>query len=223
MTSATRLPWGSLNREHIIRAALNIARTEGVNALSIRRLAADLGASRMSLYRHIPDKDALLDLVASAIAEHELGIPDPDDGTWDQRLTELAHAMRRQLLAYPGLVELLTTRSNTSTGGLRLAEAILDILYTAGFEQQDAARYYLIFVDITLGRVHRELHGDVVAPKRTSNLLAAASKTPDEFPTIDRTSSALKDIDQDDIFNAELDLLINGIRAATRPAARALE
>jgi TetR/AcrR family transcriptional regulator, tetracycline repressor protein len=214
MSSASRLPRGSLSTERIVAAALEIARTDGVDAVSIRRLAAHLGAARMSLYRHIPDKDTLLGMVANAVAENEIDIPDPRDGTWDQRLRELARSMRRQLQAYPGLVDLLATRGNTGVGGLRLVESILQILYGAGVTESQAARYYLVFIDIIVGRVHREVHGDVVAPARTGQLLAAAARRTDEFPLLARTRAHLEKLTPADIFEAELDLLVDTIGRA---------
>jgi AcrR family transcriptional regulator len=65
-----RRTWGSLGRAQIVAAALDIVRTEGLPALTIRRVAAELDASRMGLYRHVPNKQALIDLVMDAIAEH---------------------------------------------------------------------------------------------------------------------------------------------------------
>jgi AcrR family transcriptional regulator len=53
-----RRPWGGLGRAQIVDAAMEIARAEGIEALTIRRLATEVGASRMALYRHVPDQDS---------------------------------------------------------------------------------------------------------------------------------------------------------------------
>ncbi|MFI6738315.1 TetR/AcrR family transcriptional regulator [Nonomuraea sp. NPDC050451] len=148
-----RRAWGSLSQAQIVSVALEIARAEGMEALTIRRLAADLGASRMALYRHVADKDALVDLVMNAIAEHDLVPPGIDEGPWPHRLRLLAAAMRRQLAAYPGMVDVLMTRANHGPGALHLVETILEILADAGLDERQAAGHYMIFIDLVPGRV----------------------------------------------------------------------
>jgi len=70
-----------LTPERIVRAAVTIADRDGVDALSMRRIAAELGAGVMSLYRHVPGKDELVDLVVDAVfGEHPL--PDPVPADW---------------------------------------------------------------------------------------------------------------------------------------------
>lgn len=142
------LPWGTLNREQIVAAGLDIARDEGLEALSIRRPADRLGVSRMALYRHISDKDDLLDLVADAIADRDLPVPAADEGPWEDRLRTLAHAMRSQLLAYQGLTDLVLTRGNRGPSVLKLTEAIPVILEDAGFDAHWAARYYQSVIEV---------------------------------------------------------------------------
>jgi AcrR family transcriptional regulator len=215
MTS--RRPWGSLTRAQIVAAALDIARKEGLQALTIRRLAADLGASRMALYRHVADKDALIDLVMDAIAEHEVVSPADHGGPWPERLRRLAVSMRRELAAYPGLAELLMTRVNHGPGALRAVETLLGILADAGLDERDAARYYLLFIDLVLGRIHRELHGDPVDRHRTASLLAIAHELGD-FPHLAAAEPHLRAMTSEDIFHAEIDMLIAAIGQSVRQA-----
>jgi len=210
-----RRPWGSLDRAHIVDAALELARTEGLAALTIRRLATEVGASRMALYRHVPDKEALLDLVANAIAEHHVIPEEALHGPWPARLRLLAAAMRRELLAYPGFADLIMTRSNHGPGGLRIAETILDILFAAGLDEPTSARYYLIVVDIVLGRAHRESYGDPTSPRRNAELYAAAEEQPDA-PRLRALLPHLRAIESEELFAAELDLLVAAISAAAQ-------
>ncbi|MEV0390301.1 TetR/AcrR family transcriptional regulator C-terminal domain-containing protein [Nonomuraea sp. NPDC050643] len=208
-----RRAWGSLSQAQIVAAALEIARTEGVEALTIRRLAADLGASRMALYRHVADKDALVDLVMNAIAEHDVVPPGIDEGPWQERLRSLAAAMRRQLAAYPGMVAVLMTRANHGPGALNLVEAILTILGDAGLGDRQAARHYLIFIDLVLGRLHRELHGDPIDRHRTASLLALAGEGGDH-PRLRAAEPHLRAVTAEEVFDAELNMLIAAIAAA---------
>ncbi|MEV5888670.1 TetR/AcrR family transcriptional regulator [Nonomuraea fuscirosea] len=211
-----RRPWGSLERAQILDAAIELARREGVEALTIRRLAAEVGASRMALYRHVSDKDMLLDLVADAVAARQV-IPDEAlRGPWEERLRHLAHSMRKVLRAYPGLIDRAMGRAVTGPGGLRIADTIADILLEAGLDDKAAARFFLIFVDMVFGRVQREVHGDPTAPERNAELFVAAesSQGTDRLRTL---LPSLRQVMPEEIFDVELDIVIGAIRAAARP------
>jgi AcrR family transcriptional regulator len=209
----TRRSWGSLSRDQIVVAALHIARREGLEALTIRRLAADLDASRMALYRHVADKDALVTLVLNAIAEQSVpSLPPPGDGPWETRLRRLAHSLRDELRAYPGVIEVLMTRYNHGPGALRAVDSILEILADAGLTTQDAARYYVVFIDLVFGRVHREVHGDPVDPERTASLLRSAREH-GALPHIRAAESELRAVTAEQIFATELDMLVHAIAA----------
>ncbi|PZF84623.1 TetR/AcrR family transcriptional regulator [Jiangella anatolica] len=207
-----RRPWGSLERTQIVDAAIAIAREEGLEALTVRRLAADVGASRMALYRHVPDKDALLDLVANEIAARYVIPDDALDGPWDQRLRALAGSMRTVLRQYPGFAGRMMDRANAGPGGVRIAETIADVLLAAGLGAEAAARYYLIVVDLVFGRVQRELTGDPTAPRRNAGLFEAAEASPDAA-RLKALLPGLRAVTADEVFAAELDMLVGAIRA----------
>ncbi|TDV54195.1 TetR/AcrR family transcriptional regulator [Actinophytocola oryzae] len=206
---------GSLSREQIVAAALRIARTDGLDALTIRRLATDLGASRMALYRHVADKDALVALVLDVVAEQSVPPLPPSDGPWEDRLRRLAHSLRDELGAYPGLIDMLMTRYNHGHGGLRAVDTMLEIMTDAGLGSADAARYYMVFIDIVFGRLHRESHGDPVSPERTAGLLARAGER-DDLPHVRAAESAMRAVTAEQIFETELDMLVDAITAAAR-------
>jgi AcrR family transcriptional regulator len=208
-----RRAWGTLNRAKILDAALRIAREEGMGALTIRRLAAELGASRMALYRHVADKDELLALVTDAIAEHEVVPPGIDEGPWDRRLRLLAAGIRRELAAYPGLADIATTRVQHGPGALRTVELTLDILAEAGLDERQAARHYMIFLDLVLGRIQREVHGDPADLHRAASLDATDL---DPGPRLRAAEPHLRSITADEIFDAELDMLVHAIERAAR-------
>jgi AcrR family transcriptional regulator len=215
-----RRAWGSLTRSDIVASAVDLARREGLEALTIRRLAAEMGAGRMSLYRHVPDKNALLDLVANEIAERSVIPPEALTGPWQERLLHLAHGMRDQLTTYPGFAELIMVRSNHGPGGLRIAETILEILDLAGLTADDSARFYLMFVDIVLGRAHRETYGDPTSPRRNADLFKAAAQS-DQAPRLRELTPRLREVATDQVFDDELDMIIQAIEArAAKPKAR---
>lgn len=210
--AAARRSWGSLSQSDIVATAVDLARREGLDALTIRRLAAEIGAGRMSIYRHVPDKDALLDLVANAIAEQHVIPAAALTGPWQDRLRRLARGMRTQLTAFPGFAELIMTRSNHGPGGLRIAETILDILALADLDADGCARFYLVFIDIVLGRAHRESHGDPTTARRNAELFEAAAHS-DDTPRLRELTPRLRRMTPDQVFDAELDMIIAAIKA----------
>jgi AcrR family transcriptional regulator len=209
--ASTRRAWGSLTREQIVRGALAIARRDGVDALTIRNLAAEVGASRMALYRHVPDKEALLDLAAGAIAEADLPGIVGGDGDWETQLRRLARTLRERLHEYPGLAELLLRRANASPAGLALADYGVSSLRRAGLGPDEAARGYIAFFDVVLSRVHREVTAGEEGPEQRLHPQVEAAD-PDSLPQLADLLSHLEALGPDDIFETELDLMIAGLR-----------
>ncbi|HEU5029583.1 MAG TPA: TetR/AcrR family transcriptional regulator C-terminal domain-containing protein [Spirillospora sp.] len=78
--------------------------------------------------------------------------------------------MRRELGAYPGTIDALVTRGNHGPGALRLVETILATLADAGLDERAAVRYYPVFINLVLGRMHREAHGDPIDRHRNASL-----------------------------------------------------
>ncbi|MEU3550314.1 TetR/AcrR family transcriptional regulator C-terminal domain-containing protein [Streptomyces longwoodensis] len=215
--SRERRAWGSLSRDQIVACGLRIARAEGMQALTVRRLASELGASRMALYRHVPNKDGLLELVMDAIAEYDILPPGLEEGPWEERLRRLAADIRRELSAHPGLIDILMTRAHHGQGALRLVDGLLGILADAGLSERQAVRHYLVFVDLVLGRLHRELHGDPVNHHRTASPTALAEQAGD-YARLRAAVPYLLELSPEQVFQDELDMLVLSIRAATRPA-----
>ena len=99
MTAAVRRPYGELDRARVVASLHNLARRVGVRGVTMRDLAAELGAAVPSVYYHVPGKQAALDLLAESVLAE---IPVPETGPWDSRLIELYCAAREVILAVPG-------------------------------------------------------------------------------------------------------------------------
>ena len=125
-----------LSVEAIVHAALAVIGEEGLGKLSMRRVAARLDVEAMSLYRHVANKDALLD----AVHDHLLGlVPRPDgQGPWDVQVIDAATAFRDVLYAHPRCVPLLATRAAVTPAGLALVEAGVRRLEEAGWDEEEA-------------------------------------------------------------------------------------
>src|SRR3954467_12682736 len=101
-----------LTRERVIEAALGVMDTEGLDAVTMRRVGRELGVEAMSLYNHVRDKDDILD----GIAEEGLGeFEVPSAEAWDEAARAAAREFRRLLLAHPGVMTLLTERDKPFT------------------------------------------------------------------------------------------------------------
>jgi TetR/AcrR family tetracycline transcriptional repressor len=120
-----------LSREKILEAAVGVVDAEGLDALTMRRLAEELGVEAMSLYRYVESKDDLLDgLHATILAELE--VPDLK-GPWREVLRELARAFRRTLAAHPKALLLFATRPAVAPGAVEHVERAVQLLVDAGF------------------------------------------------------------------------------------------
>ena len=114
------------SREEITAAAIGIADREGLDAVSMRRVAADLGTGAASLYRYLDTRDDLLDLMIDATgAEYVLGEP---DGDWLAGLLEVGEQARAIIRRHPWLASLIITRPVLGPNGLALLEHVLAVL-----------------------------------------------------------------------------------------------
>ena len=129
----------NLSRDSIVAAALRIADEEGLERASFRRIAEELDVTPMALYRHVENKDDLLDGMADRIYA---GLPVPEaDGDWWAELVALARSTRRALLRHPSAVTLFA-RPLPGPHGERLADALLATLRRAGFDKGEAAELH---------------------------------------------------------------------------------
>jgi len=126
-----------LTRDLIVDAALALLERDGLQGLSMRRLAQELGTGAASLYWHIGSKDELLDLVLDR-AIGELTVPQPDAEHWQEQLAQLALEGRAVLKRHRDLARLSLGRIPTGPNLMRMSEAMLAIL-RAGLPDRVAA------------------------------------------------------------------------------------
>jgi len=115
-----RGPQPAYTLDQIADAAIRIADTEGLEALTMRRLATEIGAGAMSLYRYVPSREMLLDGVVEAVVDELYGDPDVHmeaSHGWQDYLHRLAHGVRRIALAHPAVFPLVATRPRRTGRG----------------------------------------------------------------------------------------------------------
>src|SRR5262245_4902557 len=121
-----------LTRDAILDAAIELLDRDGMTGLSMRRLGTAVGVEAMSLYHHIPNKEALLDGIHERILL-TLDAP-PHARTWQAFVRHQALALHRALLAHPNAIPLFATRPAATTASVQRLERYLEVLSRAGFK-----------------------------------------------------------------------------------------
>ena len=134
-----------ISRDAIVAAAIRLLDREGLAALSMRRLAEELGTGAASLYWHVGSKDGLLDLVLDQVIG-EQQVPDPDPERWQEQLKDVARAQRRISLRHPYVVRISIGRIPMGPNALRYSERVLAILRAGGLPPRLAVQGYLLLI-----------------------------------------------------------------------------
>jgi AcrR family transcriptional regulator len=145
-----------LNRARIVAAAIDLIEREGADAVSMRRIAADLGVGVMSLYNHVPNKAALLDGVAEAVLS-EIEFTDDPSAHWTDRVRAQARAFRQIAHHYPRSTMVVVSRQLQSPAGVLPVEHALATLLAAGFDGREAVQLLRMFVAYIVGSLLREV------------------------------------------------------------------
>jgi AcrR family transcriptional regulator len=203
-----------LSRTRVAAAALALADREGLDALSMRRLASELGIGTMTLYGHVKDKDELLDaMVEQATAELdrvELS------GSWQDALRTLMRAIRQTLARHPSGLHLRVKGPLLNASALRVTEAGMQILERAGFDKASAAHAYRALFLYTFGFASFNSPPDPEARKRQTRS-ALLALPPDEFPALSSAAQeAAETMAGDEPFEFGLDRLLDGLEALLR-------
>lgn len=177
-----------ITRELLIRTALEIVDRDGLDALSMRRLGAELGVDPMTAYRHLPNKEALLDGVMEAVVA-EIDLEVDESLPWQDQLRQLIGADMRTMLAHPNVLPVLARRPLTTPGSLRLVERAFQIMADAGIPLCDAALATNAVGMVTSSLALAISESQLKDPRPTADETAAlfASLPRDEFPRIVET------------------------------------
>lgn len=170
-----------LSREALARAALEMLDRDGLDGLSMRRLAEGLGVGTMTLYGHVRSKDELLDLAMDAAAGG--GRPAPRDGPWRDQLRELMHGAHDNLNAHPGLLAVRMTRPIVRPDSLRFGEHGMRILQSAGFDPGEAAQAFRLLFTYVFGYAGFSPRATADEARRQA-ATAIAGLPPDDYPSL---------------------------------------
>ena len=202
-----------LHRDTIVAAAVTLADRAGLDALSMRKLADEVGCGTMSLYNHVDDKDDVL----AAMVEHVLADRAPatdglDEQAWRPRLRAIAVDLRR-VLADHRWVSDLWNRAFPGPVRTSLMEEVLATLRRGGFSPRMAHHGFHAFDLYVVGFAHQEATFTIGLEDPEATMRAFLDQTPaDRFPaTVEHVMLHAEDAVPDDDFTFMLDLLLDGL------------
>ena len=207
-----------ITREHILEGALGLLDRDGLDGLSMRRLAAHLGIGTMTLYGYFESKEELLDGLVEAEVER-LSRVETGDG-WKEGLRRMMVEIRRAHIEHPAIVELRYRRPLISRDSLRMTEVAMCLLRDAGFDKRSAARAYRSLFVYTFG--YSAFGPDSRREAERSATLGALRALPaEEFPCLrDAAEEAADSTTDDTLFELGLDCLLDGLEAKLRSGTR---
>jgi AcrR family transcriptional regulator len=202
-----------LTRARIVAAAIGVADTDGLPAVSLRRVAAELAAGPMRIYRYVEAKDELLDLmVDAAYGEIDVG---PPAGDWRSGLRALAGSIQAVAVRHPWLVGLLGAHPPYGPNGLRLTEHALSVFDGLGLDAATVTRAVSAVTAYVTGYVQLEFlptlpRRPAPDPSELAGYLQRITATGD-YPTVTRIFTELGQPDVQEAFAAGLELVLDGI------------
>jgi AcrR family transcriptional regulator len=207
-----------LTRERVVAEALAVIAEDGVQALTMRALAARLGVVPGALYHHVRNKDQLQDLLLDGVLA-ELDCHLDRSLPWTERIKLLAHRLREVLEDHPGVAAILKTRDPLGPHSLALAEAFLSPLQTAGFGDREAGLAFFLLLDYTIGfavssptSVNEQRVGDAAIRAQLHQFFR--SLPPGRFPALVALGEHVWLDNRDERFTAGLQVLVDGLEHA---------
>lgn len=222
--AAGELPWWQkgrvlrrrlLSADRIVDGALAIIDRDGLGALSMRHLGQELGSGATSLYWHVANREALLDLIVDRLLEEvdqEVRL-DPA-AQWRAQVAAFARTLRRVLARHASAAALLGSRVPVGPAGVRVMERMLTVLAAAGFRGQQQALAYGAVTGYAVGQAVLQLRAGS-QPQQLGALLEAAPRN--RFPNVAQHASELAAITDEDEFEYGLQRMLDGLENEVRP------
>ncbi len=205
-TKSARVARGSVTIDDVEETALRIADAEGLEALSMRRLASELGLGVMTLYGHVRTKDELIERITErAIAELTV----PSGGAWTEQLEQLFTNLRALLLAHPAVLYADAARPVSGPGALRSADAALGMLRSGGLDGEHAVAGMSTLIAYTFGSAMFRLHQTTDGHEDYSKHIRGVD--PEHLPNVAAVAPHLLSRGSEAEFAVGLRLIIDGL------------
>ncbi|MFE6049997.1 TetR/AcrR family transcriptional regulator C-terminal domain-containing protein [Kitasatospora sp. NPDC056446] len=204
-----------LSEDAVVDAALEILASQGVEAVTMRKVAAALDTGPASLYVYVSGREGLLQAMQERIVA-AVELEAPDAGRWRDQVHELLARLRRAFIAHPGIAATAIAAPPRSEATVRLLENQLGILLAGGLAPQDAAWAVDIFATLVN---HSAIEADarLAAPRDRADELYErfTALPPERFPLITAHAAQLVTGDSETRFHAAVDAVIDGLLART--------
>lgn len=206
------MPRQGLNRRKVLEAALRVVDDHGLDELTMRRLALELGVEAPSLYKHIAGKPDILDGITELVYK-EIDFAEIT-GSFRQRVTGYSQVFRSTLLRHPNAVPLVAMRPVTGQHTIVLVEAVLAEMHALGFEPQEGRKFLNVAVAFIVGHALAE----VGAGRSSFEDVVEARRDLDEvlFPNV-VASLATHPVNHDAEFEIGINLIVDAIEGAAAP------
>ena len=219
-TVSSAKPRSRLNRERVLSAAIAHADAGGLEALTMRRLAEELGVAPMALYRHVANRDDLIDGMVDVVFG-QIDLPSSGDD-WKAAMRQRAISVRDVLSRHRWAIGLMESRANPGPANLRHHDAVIGSLRSGGFDMASVAHAYSVLDSYIYGFALTKMNlpfesGDDVAE------IAQTMLEPfpvDEYPNLVAfiTEHAMKPgYDYGDEFEYGLDAILDGLERGLEP------
>jgi AcrR family transcriptional regulator len=211
----------TLSREAIVDAALRVLDDEGLDAVTMRRVAQELDTGGASLYAHVDGKDDLIELVRDRVIG-EVRIPDPDPDHWQEQVKACVREMRRVMVAHRDIAR--ASRANIPLGpnALSAMDRILAVMRAADLPDQVVAwAADLLGLFATAIAIEDSSYAARLTPEEMARYLAELgeyvhSLPADRFPNIAALAGPMTSGDGDERFEFGLDVLVAGLAAQAK-------
>jgi AcrR family transcriptional regulator len=217
-TRAARRRRDPISKEAIVAAAIRLMDAEGFDALSMRRIAEELGTGAASLYWHVGSKDGLLDLVFDELIG-EVSVPDPDPPRWREQVKDLARAQRAGTLRHPYVVRVSIGRIPMGPNALVFSERTLAILRAGGLPPDLAVRGSHLLISTVNGFTIDETGVSGTGPEGAAPAADAAAAAgaylatlpSARFPNLVSLAAEYSKSDRDEQFELLIDIFVDGL------------
>lgn len=192
---------------------MKLLREDGLDAVSMRRVADRLGVAPNSIYAHVADKAALVDELIDAMLG---GVPTPTDDGWRARIERVMRDSRRELLRHPDLVPFALVRQSVGPNALRLGEVSLSALREAGLEGPAAVTGLQVLLVHTIGSAAFET-GRAQDPEPAARRRRGRERAADFGGVTAELSEPISRWSGDEVFERGLGWLLDGLVSTSRP------
>jgi TetR/AcrR family tetracycline transcriptional repressor len=224
VTPATKTPARErLSRDAIVAGAIELADREGIDAVTIRRLASDHSVTPMALYWHFTDKDAVFDGIAERIYG-AVEVPSAGEAAWEVELRSVLDALLAAIRPHPLIADLLAPRIMKSEPGLLLSERVIGLLRAGGFSPARASQTAMFLLCSIVILVTSQPDNKAVLGGQDRDSMMRTKRAqldsldPQRFPSLLESAEFFVSCDdEEEYYSQGLDFLVAGA-LGTRPA-----